>query len=149
MVPENNFLEEQRKLASTVKQVDERSWDAASPSHALAWLRWNFYWAATVAGWTLSRTAAISDGSFDAVGESIAFTSRFGHHPALNDAGFPALFNGGDHLNVGLAFVEELAARTTRNGRCFDPRVLRLLRKDNPALFGWLGEAKVDFPLCY
>ena len=89
----------------------------------------------------MRRTA--DDGEiFEAVPESIGFTLKYGHHPALNDAGRPALFADGDHLAVALAWVEELAGRATRTGRCFDPRILGLLEQQNSAFFEWLPRSQ-------
>jgi FRG domain len=105
-------------------------------------------WFKDLAEWTFART--ISKGEdFEAVPENIAFCSRYGHHPALQDAGIRGLFVGGEHLAAALSWVEELALRSTRAGHCFDPLVLKLLEVQNSAFFEWLRTANVDLPRCY
>ena len=80
-------------------------------------------WFDRLAKWSIERAGDSGD-SFDEVRESIMFTSRHGHHPALSDAGIRALFPGDAHLQTAFAYVAELAQRATRTGYCFDPLVL-------------------------
>jgi hypothetical protein len=105
-------------------------------------------WFTDLAQWALERTTS-EDEVFEAVPESIAFCSRYGHHPALHDAGIRGLFAGGEHLRAALSWVEELAKRSTRTGFCFDPLILNLLEVQNSAFFEWLRKAKIDLPRCY
>ena len=105
-------------------------------------------WFTNLAKWTFERTGR-NDEDFETVGENIAFCSRYGHHPALNDAGIRGLFLGGEHFAAALSWVDELARRSTDTGDCFDPRILDLLEVQNSEFFEWLRRANVDLPRCY
>jgi len=81
---------------------------------------------------------------------SLAFTARHGHHPALNNySDILALFLGADLTEPVMAYIFELAGRSTRNGHCYDPRVLDSLERDNLSFFQWLRGFGEDFPRCY
>lgn len=87
--------------------------------------------------------------SGDRVLASIAFNMKHGHHPAIADySAIVALFAGEDHLIPMMAYVFELAGRSTSEGSCFDPRILDLLKRDNPAFFTWLADSGEDLPRC-
>jgi hypothetical protein len=80
----------------------------------------------------------------------MAFTERHGHHPALsNYSDIEALFLGSDHLAPIMAYVFELAGRSTREGQCYDPRVINLLERDNEQFFQWLYKQGEKLPMCY
>lgn len=73
---------------------------------------------------------------------------KYGHHPALRDAGMRGLFLGDEHLAVALDWIRELAGRFEDNGYCFDPGVLDLLEAQNSAFFKWLRNVSVDLSRC-
>jgi len=84
------------------------------------------------------------------VGANMAFVNRHGHHPALhNYSEIAALFLGADHLAPIKDYVFELAGRSTREGQCYDPRVLNVLERDNHEFFHWLHEREEKLPRCY
>jgi len=58
-------------------------------------------WFEDLKQWTFRRTTS-KDEAFEAIPEWIAFTLRYGHHPAMHDAGVRGLFAGGEHLAVAL-----------------------------------------------
>lgn len=43
------FLDEQQQLASRVRQLDTKTWEAPGAHEALAWLRWYLYWPTALA----------------------------------------------------------------------------------------------------
>ena len=81
---------------------------------------------------------------------NMAFTVLHGHHPVLSDySDIEALFLSSDHLAPIMEYVFELAGRSTREGQCYDRRVLDFLERDNAQFFQWLHEQGEKLPMCY
>lgn len=107
-------------------------------------------WFDNLKAWTWDKAVDESITAEDHVLSNMRFTSRYGHHPALRDySDIEALFLGADHLAPVMAYVFELAGRATLEGDCYDPRTMKLLERENAALFQWLREIGENLPRCY
>jgi hypothetical protein len=107
-------------------------------------------WFDSLKAWTWDHAFDDAITTADPVVAALAFTSRYGSHPAVHDySDVMAFFLGADHLAPVMAYVFELVGRNMRNGECYDPRVMKVLERDNGPFFRWLREQGQDFPPCY
>lgn len=79
----------------------------------------------------------------------MVFTKKHGNHPAFSNYNeLVALFSVGGHSSEMLAFIRELGRRATRDGYCYDPRMLDLVEAANGPLLDWFRRQGETFPRC-
>jgi hypothetical protein len=103
-------------------------------------------WFENLKAWCIQRARESTD-PIDRVPENMRFTANHGSYPERVED-FIAIFVAEEMAADARGFIDELARRNKRAGFCYDPKVLRLVERDNPKFINWLERAFGRLPRC-